>query len=91
MFTGTLARMQQHVLDDGVSALAVLHDPPEVQGTSQLFDFLAELASQCDWLEYVAGEARLRYFFMVSLTLFMVYHQVLSGNRQRTAYLRCGW
>jgi hypothetical protein len=60
MFTGTLARMQQHVLDDGVSALAVLHDPPEVvlQGTRQLFDFLAELARQCDWLEYVAQLVR---------------------------------
>src|SRR5262249_53181154 len=50
-----LARMQQHVLDDGVGALAVLHDPSEVvlQRASQLFDFLADLARQCDWLKYL--------------------------------------
>ena len=44
---GTLARMQQHVLDDGVGALAVLHDLFEIafQHLRQLADLAALLLS----------------------------------------------
>ena len=41
MFARSFARVQQHILDDGVGALAVLHDLVEIvaQGVSQFSDF----------------------------------------------------
>ena len=46
VLAGTLARMQQHVLDDGVGALAMLHDLFEIvlQHAGQFVDFFADLA-----------------------------------------------
>ena len=43
MLAGTFTRMQQHILDDGVRALAVLNDLVEivVQGVRQFSDFMA--------------------------------------------------
>src|SRR3954451_1729336 len=48
MLAGTLARMQQHILDDGVGALAVLHNFFEIvlQHARQLVDFLPKLAAE---------------------------------------------
>ena len=45
MLAGTFARVQEHVLDDGVGAFAVLHDLVEIvaQGVRQLGDFKARL------------------------------------------------
>ena len=45
MFARSLARVQQHVLDDGVRALAVLNDLVEVvaQSVRQFNDFTARL------------------------------------------------
>ena len=47
--------MQQHVLDDGVGALAVLHDLFEIvlQHAGQFVDFSADLAVHRDRLEHV--------------------------------------
>src|SRR5277367_4504254 len=46
MLAGTLARMQQHVLDDGVGAFAMLYDLIEIalQHTRDLIDICTELA-----------------------------------------------
>ena len=48
VLAGTLARMQQHVLDDGVGALAVLDDLFEVvlQQARQFVDFFPDLTRQ---------------------------------------------
>ena len=45
MFARSFARMQQHVLDDGVRALAVLNDLVEIvsQSVRQFSDFTARL------------------------------------------------
>jgi len=46
MFAGAFARMQQHVLDDGVGALAVLDNFFEIvfQRSRQLVDLIPHLA-----------------------------------------------
>ena len=48
MLAGAFARMQQHVLDDGVGALAVLDDFFEIvlEHAGQLADFLAHLVGE---------------------------------------------
>ncbi len=48
VLAGALARMQQHVLDDGVGALAVLHDLFEIvlQQSGHFIDFLALLVGE---------------------------------------------
>ena len=45
MLARAFARVQQHVLDDGIGALAVLHDLVEIaaQHVRQLVDLLARL------------------------------------------------
>ena len=48
VIAGALARMQQHVLDDGIRALAVLHHLFQIilEQAGQFVDFLAHLAVQ---------------------------------------------
>ena len=48
VFTGAFARVQQHVLDDGIGALAVLHDLVEIaaQGVCQVMNFGARFVVQ---------------------------------------------
>ena len=55
VLAGAFARMQQHVLDDGVGALAVLHDLFEIvlQHAGQFVDFFPDLAVHRDRLEHV--------------------------------------
>ena len=55
VFAGAFARMQQHVLDDGVGALAVLDDLFEIvlQQAGQFVDFFADLTVHRDRLERV--------------------------------------
>ena len=55
VLTGAFTRMQQHVLDDGVGALAVLHDLFEIvlQQAGQFVDFFPDLAVHRDRLEHV--------------------------------------
>ena len=55
MLAGALARMQQHVLDDAVGALAVLDDLVEIaaQHVRQLVDLLARLVVDCEPLQGV--------------------------------------
>jgi hypothetical protein len=55
LFAGALARMQQHVLDDGIGALAVLHDFFEVvlQHLGEFVDFLPKPVGQGSGFEQV--------------------------------------
>ena len=55
MFAGALARVQQHVLDDGVGALAMLDDLFEIvfQQPCQFVDFLPHLVAERGRLEHV--------------------------------------
>ena len=55
VLAAALARMQQHVLDDGIGALAVLHDLFQIvlQKPRQLIDFGADLLRELSWLEHV--------------------------------------
>ena len=54
LLAASLARMQQHVFDDGVGALSVLGDIFEIalQQAGQFVDFPPGLAAHRDWLEY---------------------------------------
>ena len=55
MLATSLARMQQHVLDDGIGALAVLDHFPEIvlQEAGQFIDFLADIVGKGGRLERI--------------------------------------